>query len=265
MGVRLVAFDMDGTMLTSDKELPPGIEGEIRRLHDAGIAVAAASGRFYSTIRGMFPGCVDCLSCIGCNGHEVYVEGRQVFSLTFDDDTVRRAVGFARDRGGIVPILFTSTEGQAVADAGDVESWRRRAEDEYGPFRVVSEADLSEPIIKISLFSPQGRGDTAEYMNRRSSALAQDVSWVPTSDWTVDACLEGMNKGRGLAILAERLGVDMADTMAIGDHMNDLEMIRAAGAGVAMANAIPEVKAASDRVSPYTNDEYGVLREFERL
>ena len=264
MAVKLVAFDMDGTMLTSDKKLPEGIEDEIRRLHGKGIAVAAASGRFFGTIRDMFPRCEGCLSCIGCNGHEIYRDGELVSLLSFSDETVLAAVRQARAHGGIVPVLFTSDKGYAVVEPGS-DDWRPGiGEEEYGPLELVAEPVLDEPIIKISLFSPAGSGDTEEHMNALAEELPQDVKWVTTSAWTVDGCLDGMNKGRGLAILAGELGVRMEETMALGDHMNDLEMIVAAGEGVAMGNAIPEVKAAADRVT-WTNDEWGVLREFQRL
>lgn len=261
MAVRMVAFDMDGTMLTSERLPPKGVGAEIRRLHEQGVTCVAATGRFYGTVRSMFPDCADCISCVGCNGHEIYHDGECLSLLSFDEGTVDLVVEQAKSCPGVIPVLFSSSGGAALVDRA---SWPELGEREYGPVRTLPEADFSEPIIKISLFAPEGRDGVDEYMNGLSGRLPQDVRWVPTSAWTVDACLDGMNKARGIRVLADALGVDMADVMAFGDHMNDMEMLQAVGEGVAMGNALPEVKAVANRVT-WTNDEFGVLRELRRL
>ncbi len=74
----------------------------------------------------------------------------------------------------------------------------------------------------------------------------------------------GTDKGHALAKLGRIIGIDLADMLAVGDAMNDLGMIEAAGFGCAPANAIPAVKAAASYVSPYTNDESAVADIIDR-
>jgi Cof subfamily protein (haloacid dehalogenase superfamily) len=73
------------------------------------------------------------------------------------------------------------------------------------------------------------------------------------------------NKGNGLRALATALGVDLADVAAFGDAENDIPMLQVCGMGIAMRNAPDAVKKAARHVSPWTNDEDGVAREWERL
>jgi hydroxymethylpyrimidine pyrophosphatase-like HAD family hydrolase len=74
----------------------------------------------------------------------------------------------------------------------------------------------------------------------------------------------GVSKWLGVKRLAESWGIEEAEICAVGDDVNDIPMIRAAGLGVAMGNALPEVKAAADRVAP-THDENGLVRVVEWL
>ena len=83
-------------------------------------------------------------------------------------------------------------------------------------------------------------------------------------------CLNGelinraFDKGRGVRIVADALGFDLADTIGFGDSMNDLEMIQTVGTSVCMANGSPALKAVSDRVCPAVEDD-GLARAFEEL
>ena len=74
----------------------------------------------------------------------------------------------------------------------------------------------------------------------------------------------GVSKWSGVKRLAESWGIEEASICAVGDDVNDIPMIRAAGLGVAMGNALPEVKAAADRIAP-THDENGLVQVVEWL
>ena len=235
MSVKLVAFDMDGTVLTSDKRLPDGLFDEMRRLRAAGVSCAAATGRFSGTVGEMFAPVADIMSCVACNGHEIVHDGRVLTRSVFSSETVLALSGFAEACGGMVPVFFTSSRGFALASP---EAWHPIAASEYGPTDLLDEPDLSEDVIKVSFFKPQGIEACLGPLEARAAELAQDVGFVQTSPWTIDCCLDGMN---------------------------DYEMVVEAGCGVAVRNAIDELKAVADRVSPFTNDEFAVLREMQAL
>ena len=262
MSVKLVAFDMDGTVLTSDKRLPVGLFDEMRRLRAAGISCAAATGRFSGTVGEMFAPVADIMSYVACNGHEIVRDGRSLARSVFQPATVLALGGLGRACGGMVPVFFTPSRGFALARP---ETWHPIAASEYGPTDLLDEPDLSEDVIKVSFFKPEGIEACLGPLEAHAGELAQDVGFVQTSPWTIDCCLDGMNKARGLSVLARDMGIGMDEVMAIGDHMNDYEMVVESGCGVAVRNAIDELKAVADRVSPYTNDEYAVLREMQAL
>ena len=73
-----------------------------------------------------------------------------------------------------------------------------------------------------------------------------------------------MDKGRSIALAAERLGVDISEVIAVGDADSDISMLKAAGLGVCMANGTPNTLAAADYIAP-SNDEFGVREVIERF
>ena len=87
-----------------------------------------------------------------------------------------------------------------------------------------------------------------KFAQQMDPALKEGLEISFSSDRYIEINAAGVNKGEGLRMLAEMLSIDMAQTMAIGDNFNDLEMIRAAGIGVAVANAPEEIRAAADIV-----------------
>jgi hydroxymethylpyrimidine pyrophosphatase-like HAD family hydrolase len=82
--------------------------------------------------------------------------------------------------------------------------------------------------------------------------------------WGIEVFLADVSKRLGLEALAARLGLDRSEIMAIGDHMNDIEMLAWAGLGVAMGNALPEVQAVADVVTTHVEED-GVAEAIERF
>ena len=93
--------------------------------------------------------------------------------------------------------------------------------------------------------------------------VAVDSGWAPGGPTEVKLA-QGCEKPNALQVLCDDLGIGPAETMAFGDGPNDRSMLEWAGCGVAMGNAVPEVKAAADVVTA-TNEEDGVALELERL
>ena len=111
-----------------------------------------------------------------------------------------------------------------------------------------------------ALFKNEADRDEAK---RRVEKLG-DVRAVSSLDYNVEVSRADANKGSSLMILAEKLGLSPEEVMGFGDNDNDLEMIQKAGLGVAMQNAIPEVKEAADYITD-TNDREGVAKAIEKF
>ena len=121
---------------------------------------------------------------------------------------------------------------------------------------------LGHDVQKIQMFfrDPELRLRSLEEMRLRFPDIAVTSS-IPRN---VELNSLDAQKGIALVRLAERLGIDPAETVTFGDDLNDVNMLRAAGLGVAMANAGPEARAAADRITD-SCDESGVGRAIERL
>lgn len=98
---------------------------------------------------------------------------------------------------------------------------------------------------------------------RLSESLLTHYSPVRSQPIIAEFLVKGVSKASGLKALTKHLGLEAANVMAIGDEMNDLEMIKWAGLGVAMGNAVEAIKAVADAVTTH-NDEAGVAHAIER-
>lgn len=261
---KLVAFDLDGTVYDDNKEFPPGFFDELRRLTNKGILCVPASGRFGIEVEQTFAELGDSLGIVACNGHQVYLHNKLIYQATFDVPLLLELV----ERLLAVPdtmLNFSSTTTNYIMAKGPLTEWILETYlKTWTVIPVATDAPTwpaNEEIVKITLFGKDGfdLGAMQEIMS-----FSPRIRPVFTSPYTCDVALDGANKATGLARLAAACGLEMADVMAFGDHMNDLEMIEAAGCGVAMGNAIPELKAVANRIAP-TNQQYGVMSVLKEL
>lgn len=124
--------------------------------------------------------------------------------------------------------------------------------------------DIQEPIAKI-VFGDR-KGENIERVKELLDAhpRAGEFDFVRSEYTLYEILSKGMNKGSVLMQLAKLLGIEPEKTVAIGDYNNDIPMLQAAGVGVAVANARPEVKAVADHVT-VSNDEHAIAKVIEEL
>jgi Cof subfamily protein (haloacid dehalogenase superfamily) len=264
---RLIATDMDGTVLRSDMTVSTRVRDALAAAREAGWIVAPVSGRMPITLRRV-------ADAAGMRGYALAGNGAVGFRLgepgwlferTMGVDAQTEFVFRMRERLDGVVVA-------AVRDGGDTflpERGYLSMMDPGDHGRNVSEVEeydlevvLSKPAVKMVM----RRSDLDAFELLR---VAQELA-VPGIDVSIsgapflEIAAEGVNKGAGLARLAEILGVEQRNVVAFGDHVNDIEMISWAGHGVAMGNAVPGLRAVADEVAP-TNDEDGLAVVLERL
>ncbi len=262
MSIKLIAADLDGTLLNSKKEFSPELIPLIHQLHEMGIHFAPASGRQCYNLMEMFAPVADKLSYISENGTMV-CEGREVLSFeTMDADEVVKIVEAACDIEGVSATL--STKEGAYYDEKNDEVFMKNLIFYY--HRRFYTDDLVEtakntPVCKVALF---GYG-LAEHSILPAVEAFNETSQVTLSgaDW-VDFMRPGMSKGRALTTLREKLGIAYDECMAFGDYLNDLELLKAVKESYAMDNAHPELKAVAKHVCP-SNEENGVCRTIKKV
>lgn len=242
---RLVALDMDGTLLTPDGAIPERFWSTLDAANASGITVAPASGRQLATLRQMFARNAP-ETFIAENGSVVEHKGEIISARTMAEDTARRLVS-ALDAAPFVayPVLCAP---EASYTRQNTPPGIQREVDKYylANQHVLSllDAPLNQ-IVKIALYV-DGDAETEGLPWVRE--VAPELTAVVSSKHWLDIMSPDASKGAALAALADTLGIAREDTAAIGDFLNDYSMLDTAGYAVAMGNAHPKLKTIADEV-----------------
>ncbi len=271
-GIRIIALDLDDTLLNTRKELSERSRAALERAAAAGIEVVPATGRFYRGIPASIQALPFLHYAITINGGEVR-DIRSGEVLYFAEIPLERALEML-DELDTLPVIYDCyQEGWGWI----TEAMQRSAERyiDYAPslemLRRLRTAvpelkawlrERGRDVQKLQVFTRDRalRRRTLESLQARYPDLAVTAS-LPNN---IEINTAAANKGDALLALAKALQVPREETMAFGDGLNDLSMLRAAGVGVAMGNAYEELKAAADRVTAGC-DEDGAARVIEEL
>lgn len=264
---RLVALDVDGTLITpmegifgAVEALSPRVRDAVGSARDAGAEVVIATGRSVN-------GTLEIAGLLGfVGGWLVCGNGTMTVSLdpaAPDGFTVEDVVTF--DPAPALRLLRELLPGAlyAVEDVGRgfLVTGPFPADELAGEYRVVDFDELvAEPCTRVVVrdleSEPRAFADAVERSGLQG--VTYNVGWTSWLDITPD----GVNKSTALEKLRVRLGVDPADTLAIGDGSNDIEMLRWAGRGVAMGQAEDSVKESADEVTaPVWEDGVALVLE----
>ena len=287
--IRLVAVDMDGTLLDDEKNFPPGLDELLDHLEQRGVVFVPASGRQVWTLIDMFPERPG-LTFIGENGAIVMRDGREISSAPLDLSTVRESVSLIRQyalpRPGATAAREDAGEGSlrenfdgGLVVCGKNCSYVERTDEAFlaavAPYytrtqcvddlvKVIDDIEqgrIDEVIIKLAVYSA---GDVTALADQTLGRFARSHQFaISAANWA-DLQDRGVDKGRALRALQEYLGVTPGQTAVFGDAGNDLSMIAQAEFSFAMENASADVRAAARFLAP-SNNEAGVVKVLRAL
>jgi Cof subfamily protein (haloacid dehalogenase superfamily) len=265
---KLIAFDLDGTLLTSDKRISKGNLRALREMTDCGVRLALASGRLGSSMSRVVDGLDIPLAMMTLNGAMVYngpvSAANLVYSAPLASNYADELVDFACGKDFAIN-YYIDDKLHSVYNSR-TKSW---IDVYYGQTRTpcVYMDDLNmfrgRSPAKLIFIGPRKELDDLEKMFR--ARWAGQVYVCRTWDYYLEFLDIKANKGLGLAALAKSCGCGLHEAAAFGDAENDIPMLEACRMGAAMKNATDEVKSSAARVTEYTNDEDGVAREWERM
>jgi Cof subfamily protein (haloacid dehalogenase superfamily) len=275
MNIDLIAFDLDGTTLNSRKEISPANRNALRSARDAGIKLAPCTGRSLSFLSDALIALLNELGfeafpyIITDNGAQAYaLPARQLLmTRNIGEQTSLAVLAKSREYRAIIHCSFgaqggTDNKGRVWENGTGREMIASYSEKWYGPI-----VDL-EPLIRWNCGSVKF---SLVFHNEKEfrSAIDKFSSWpeveLASGDTqSLEVMSRGIHKGETLRFVSEHSGVPMDRIMAIGDNYNDMEMIRGAGWGVAMGNAVPKLKEAADWVT-LTNDDDGLAIAVEKM
>ncbi len=278
--IRIVALDLDGTLLDSQKRLSDRSRAALAHAAEAGALIVPTTGRFF----GMMPPAVCDLPFVR---YAITINGAQVYDRATDTAIVREeipldaalAIMEILDRHDVVYDCYRQNWGWMTAALQD-KAADYATDDHY--LRMIREFRKPVPELKAHLRATAADGDVQKVMlfaRRGDAAAAQDelaaiarevaaafpdVKITSSTANNLEINSAAAHKGRALARFADHLGLSLANCAAFGDGMNDFTMVEAAGLGVAMANAAPEVKRVAKLVTR-SNDDDGVARVLEAI
>jgi len=270
--IRLIAVDIDGTLLDSNHQLPPANARAIAGAVERGIEVAIVTGRRYDFALPVAEQIPCALTMIVNNGALIKDKQRNTFARKLlSAATARRVIGSAPEHREAAMVMFDRVrDKQVVLETIDWNDPTRKGyferNREYLAEISPIEDCLDEDPIQVMY---AGR---VEPMRALARTLAQQT-WAtefstalteyPAKDFSlVDVVRAGVSKGTSLADWAGQRGYKRSEVMAIGDNWNDREMLDFAGCPVIMGNAAPELKQFS-WFETASNDEAGVAAAIE--
>jgi Cof subfamily protein (haloacid dehalogenase superfamily) len=269
--IRLLALDIDGTILDSDGHIPTANRDAIARVIDAGVEVALATGRRYDFARPVFDKLPAPLTLILSNGAIVKThDGETLMRSLLPRETARKVLADVPGHRESAAVVFDRPrEGQVVFES---IIWEHPLHQRFfaanRPFlsEVVPLEDcLTEDPIQV-MFSGGcvEMRDLFGFLQAAEADFSVALTEYQHRDFSmVDVVRAGCSKGSALGAWSRRRGFAPADVMAMGDNLNDLQMLEFAGTPVLMGNALAELKARGWPVTA-TNDEAGVARAIEQ-
>ena len=280
--IRLLALDVDGTLTDSRHEVPATARDGIRRVRSAGIRVMLATGRRY---RDTLP----VAEALGIDAPIVTASGalvkqppshvtlqRAAFAPGVLADVVARIVA-----AGHEPILYTdsfahgydfhcrSLEGADAAASGEGRGVREYLGRNRHLADVRADLHAAPPADSFAGFA---MGTHEEMLTLEANLLAAHPQRLSVHvirspryrDWMCEIAPAGVTKWSGVTSVAARWGITAAEICVVGDDVNDLPMVREAGLGIAMGNAVAALRAAADRVVA-SHDDGGIAEVAELL
>lgn len=262
MAFRLLVTDVDGTLINHKQEIPSRNLEAIARFQGAGGLVALATGRIIESARPFAQEAGVIGPAILYNGGMVYdfATGTVLFEALLEPEAVRSALallgGAFRQNDYIVYANgrpYTPAYTDVIAEYSRKDSLRL----ELLPSEGLPEGTVSKFLI---IADPRELDRFEAALKSRYPA----VNTVRSEAHYLELLPSGVSKGRALPLLAARFGVPLEQTIAVGDHLNDLAMVTAAGLGVAVGNAHPALKAAAT-VEVCSCEEGAVAEVIERF
>ncbi|MCP8967737.1 Cof-type HAD-IIB family hydrolase [Ectobacillus ponti] len=245
MNQKIVFFDIDGTLLDEEKQIPDSTRKAVRQLQEAGIYTAIATGR----TPAMFDWVREELgihSYVSINGQYVVFEGEEIHSNPMSPDALGELVDAAGRNGH--PVAFHNHDSIYVTEKDHpfIRSGYQSLLMEHPEWD--AEFYKHSPVHQGILFCEEGQEQ--QYMEQYPHFSF--IRWHPLA---VDVLPQGCSKAMGIQQFLAKAGLRREHSYAFGDGLNDIEMLSFVGTGVAMGNAVPALKRQAKHVTTACDED----------
>lgn len=261
--VKLIAMDMDHTLLTEKGELPPHFFQYVRKLNQLGIYCVIASGRPLYTLKDMFAEVWDEMSFISDNGGTIFHRGKAIFESLIEPEQVSSLVHFAEGKNMGVPLLCATNAAYIL----------KKHHPYYDYLRTFYSNIISVDADSLDVVEADVAKFTVFYSDRNCHPSFHQW-YFPTygADFTVALCdtswidivNKGVDKGAAMRILGETLGILPTQMMAFGDSYNDIPMLELVKYSYVVKNSVEDMRQYAHFLAE-SNDDYGVLKVMDQI
>lgn len=262
---KLIAFDVDDTLLTTEKVISPKTKQALLNAQKNGIKLCVASGRLPYGVKP-YAEELDVLNnggyYLGFNGGAVLNSGNELIGKTYLDSKYIEPVYEVLRPTNVTTMVH---KGDIIYADRKVNDYTHIEPDVIGlPLNLVD--DIAEfvdwKLHKILLCGEPG--ELKEVESKLKAKFADDVDIYLSAPWFLEVMPNGVNKGLGVEKVCADMGISMDEVMAFGDNYNDIPMLKMAGLGIAMGNAEDEVKNSADYVTD-TCDLDGIAKALSKF
>lgn len=254
---KMVFFDIDGTLLDHDKNLPLSTKKALEQLRANGIFVAIATGRapfMFETLRNE----LDIDSFVSFNGQLVVFENEVIYENPLNEEEIHRLYLHSKENGHPLIFMNQHTMKASVPHHKYIEESMQSLK--------FSHPEMDEKFYKNNQIY-QSLIFCEEKEEHHYTTKYSQFNFIRWHQYSADVLPLGGSKAEGIKKMVERLGFDISDVYAFGDGLNDIEMLQTVGTGVAMGNAVDEAKAHANLVTKAVSEEgiwYG-LKELDLI
>lgn len=258
--IQLIASDMDGTLLPPyTSQVSDQAKEQIDRLIQHGILFCPASGRQYPNLKMLFEPLGDRIPYICENGAAVLLHGEVIASAPMDRAQSEQLLRDIQNQDGyelqvnVVHTCYLQPKEEAYLQLlrDQVKNHVTVVDDIF--------SIMDQPVLKISIYCKDGFSQ--DYLDWVQGKYGSVFQVMQTSENFIDATAPGISKAWGMERLARYLQIPLADTIAMGDHNNDREILKLVGHPIAMQNGLPDIQALAERTIPRVEDFLGELLE----
>ena len=258
--IKLIVSDVDGTLVDSQKRLPPGFSKAVRKLREHGVRFVIASGRQYYNVLKTFDCVRDDILVLPDNGAMLIENDEAYYTNRMSAEDVADILRAVEQ----IPTAHPLLEGVRALYLRPGSDFYEHEVARYYERRVVAhdafEQAASDTICKVAIFddvsSAQNIAPVVAHFSDHLTVTLSGDNWL-------DIMNKGVDKGSGLRIILDHLGLMPDECMAFGDYDNDIQMLKICGESYAMANATDAVKAVCRHLAP-SNEEAGVMQVLRR-
>ncbi|MFJ7978007.1 Cof-type HAD-IIB family hydrolase (plasmid) [Peribacillus sp. JNUCC 23] len=252
---KLFAFDIDGTLLNSQKEILDSTVTSLDSLRKSGHVVMVATGRSRFLIQDILDK-LELENYVVCNGSAAFMNHQQVYKNTLNSKILQELISSLNQKK--IDIAVTSLDGIRRTSSINVPKMDEVMISLGGslPEYDLNYADENEIYQGLAFFG--------EEVDNKFEADFPEFRFVRWHEYCVDVIPKMGSKAATIIQLAEKLNISRKDIITFGDGNNDLEMLKLSGVGIAMGNASQQVKQVADIITD-SNDNDGIYRALKNL